>query len=62
MDLDIIFSIHLRRTVRKDGTIMFIGKKWPIVSPKETTVTVCLIPSIKFMVYRDGRKIGEFHL
>ncbi|MEW6003036.1 MAG: hypothetical protein AB1638_10375, partial [Nitrospirota bacterium] len=25
-DLDMIFSIHLKRTVRKDGTIMFMGK------------------------------------
>ncbi len=27
MDLDQIFSIHLKRTVRKDGTVMFMGKK-----------------------------------
>lgn len=62
MDLDMIFSIHLKRTVRKDGTIMFIGKKWPTGCTKETPVTVCLIPSVKFMVYKDGKKIGEFHL
>lgn len=61
-DLDMTFSIHLKRTARKDGTIMFMGKKWPTGCPEETTVTVCLIPSIKFMVYRDGKKIGEFHL
>lgn len=62
VDLDMIFSIHLKRTVRKDGTIMFIGKKWPTGCPKGTPVTVCLIPSVKFMVYRDSKKIGDFHL
>ncbi len=62
VDLDMIFSIHPKRTVRKNGTIMFIGEKWPIGCPKETTVTVCLISSVKFMVYRDYKKIGDFHL
>lgn len=62
IDLDMIFSIHLKRTVRKDGTIMFIGKKWSIECPMGTPVIVCLIPSVKFMVYRDGKKIWEFHL
>lgn len=62
VDLDMVFSIHLKRTVRKDGTIMFMGKKWSIGCPKGTPVIVCLIPSVKFMVYRDGKKIWEFHL
>ncbi|MEW6003585.1 MAG: hypothetical protein AB1638_13190 [Nitrospirota bacterium] len=62
IDLDMVFSIHLKRTVRKDGTIMFMGKKWAIGCPKGTSVTICLIPSVKFMVYRDDKKIWEFHL
>ena len=61
-DLDMIFSIHLKRTLRKDGTIMFMGKKWAIGCPKDTPVTICLIPSVKFMVYRDYKKIWEFYL
>ncbi len=62
IDLDMVFSVHLKRTVRKDGTIMFMGKKWAIECPKGTSVTICLIPSVKFMVYKDDRKIWEFHL
>ncbi len=62
IDLDMVFSVHLKRTVRKDGTIMFMGKKWAIGCPKGTSVTICLIPSVKFMVYQDSKKIWEFHL
>jgi len=57
-----IFSLHLQRKARKDGTIMFMGKKWPIRCPEGTVVTVCLIPNQKFMVYRGDQKIWEFHL
>lgn len=62
IDLDMVFSIHLKRTARKDGTIMFMGKKWAVGCPEGTSLTLCLIPSQKFMVYRDGKKIWEFHL
>jgi hypothetical protein len=61
-DLDMIFSIHLKRTVRKDVTIMFMGKKWAIGCSKGVSVTVSLIPAVKFMIYRDDKKIWEFHL
>jgi len=62
MDHDQIFSIHLQRKVRKDGTIMFMGKKWPTGCPEGTPVTLCLIPNQKFMIYKDGKKLWEFHL
>jgi transposase InsO family protein len=62
VDLDRIFSIHLKRTVRKDGTIMFMGKKWPTGCPEGTHLTICLLPDQKFMIYRDEKKIWEFHL
>jgi len=62
MDLDMIFSIHLKRKTRKDGTIMFKGKNWRIGCPQGATVTICLIPSVKFMVYKDSKKIWEVHL
>lgn len=61
-DLDHIFSIHLKRTVRKDGTIMFMGKKWPTGCPEGTPLTICLIPGKKFMIYKEDRKLWEFHL
>lgn len=62
IDLDMVFSIHLKRKTRKDGTIMFMGRKWSTGCPQGTSVTVCLIPSAKFMVYKDSKKIWEFHL
>ncbi len=62
VDLDMIFSIHLKRKTRKDGTIMFRGRKWQIGCPEGATVTICLIPSVKFMVYKDNKKIWEVHL
>jgi len=62
IDLDMIFSIHLTRKTRKDGTIMFRGRKWQIGYPEGATVMICLIPSVKFMVYKDNKKIWEVHL
>jgi transposase InsO family protein len=62
LDLDMVFSLHLKRTVRKDGTIMFMGKKWPTGCLEGTSVTISLIPSVKFMLYRYGKKMWEFHL
>lgn len=62
MDLDAVFSLHLHRKVRKDGTVMFMGKKWPTGRPEGTPLTLCLIPDQKFMIYKDGTKLWEFHL
>jgi len=62
IDLDRIFSIHLKRKVRKDGTIMFMGKKWPTGCTEGTPVTICLIPNEKFMIYKEDKKLWEFHL
>lgn len=62
IDLDRIFSIHLQRKARKDGTIMFMGRKWSIRCPEGTPVTVCLIPNVKFMIYKEDKKLWEFHL
>ena len=61
-DLDRIFSIHLTRKVRKDGTIMFMGNKWSIGCPEGTSITICLIPNVKFMIYKEDKKLWEFHL
>jgi transposase InsO family protein len=61
-DLDKVFSIHLKRIVRKDGTIMFMGKKWSIGCPEGTPATLCLIPNVKFMIYKEDKKLWEVHL
>jgi len=62
IDLEQVFSIHLQRKVRRDGTIMFMGKKWFIQCPEGTAVTLCLIPNLKFMIYKEDKKMWEFHL
>jgi transposase InsO family protein len=62
VDLDKVFSIHLKRVVRKDGSIMFMGKKWSIGCPQGTPVTLCLIPNVKFTVYKEDKKLLEVHL
>jgi hypothetical protein len=46
----------------EDGTIMFMGKKWPTGCPEATPLTICLIPKVKFMIYKEDKKIWEFHL
>ncbi len=61
-DLDRIFSIHLQRKTRKDGTIMFMGRKWPTGCPEGTSIILCLIPNVKFMIYKEDKKLWEFHL
>jgi hypothetical protein len=62
VDLEKVFSIHLQRKARKDGTIMFMGKKWPTAYPEGTSITICLIPRVKFMVYKEDKKLLEVHL
>jgi transposase InsO family protein len=62
VDLEKVFSIHLKRKARKDGSIMFMGKKWSIGYPEGTLVTICLIPNVKFMVYKEDKKLWEVHL
>ena len=62
IELDRVFSIHLKGKTRKDGTIMFMGRKWFIGCPEGTLLTICLIPNQKFMVYKEDKKIWEFHL
>jgi transposase InsO family protein len=62
VDLEKVFSIHLKRKVRKDGSIMFMGKKWSTGYPEGTSITICLIPKIKFMLYKEDKKLWEVHL
>ncbi len=44
IDLDRIFSIHLKKKVRKGGSIMFIGKRWSIGCPEGISITICFPP------------------
>ncbi len=62
VDLERVFSIHLQRKVRRDGTTMVMGKKWSIGCHEATSVTLCLILNVKSMVYKEDKELWEFHL
>lgn len=62
VDLDLVFSLHYGRTVKKDGTFSFRGREFKLNHCAGERVKVCLIPNKKLMVVKDGQKVGEFHL
>lgn len=62
VDLDLVFSLHYGRTVKKDGTFSFRGREFKLSHCGGERVTVCLIPDKKLMAVKDGQKVGEFHL
>lgn len=43
--LDLIFALHYSRSVKKDGTVYFAGKLWPVPNaPRYGTVTIVFKP------------------
>jgi len=62
VDLDLVFSLHYERTVKKDGTFSFRGREFKLSHCGGERVTVCLIPNKKLMVVKDRQKVGEFYL
>lgn len=62
MNLDLIFSLHYQRTVKKDGTFSFQGREYKLRNLAGTRVTVGIIPGIKLLVIKDGQRAGEFPL
>jgi len=60
INLDHVFSLHYSRTVGKDGTISFEGKRYKAGCYPGRKVTVCLIPKVKFMIYKDNQKLWEY--
>jgi hypothetical protein len=62
MNLDLVFSLHYERTVKKDGTFSFQGREYKLRHLAGTRVTVGLIPGIKLLVIKDGQRAGEFPL
>jgi hypothetical protein len=61
-DLQVIFSLHLERTVRKDGTISFMGRGWKVGKYPGEKVTVALVPDTKFMILKNDEKLWEYYL
>ena len=62
INLDLVFSLHYQRTVKKDGTISFQGKEYKLRQCAGRRVAVCLIPQRKIIVAWEGQKVGDFPL
>lgn len=62
IDLDEVFSIHVSRSVKKDGTVTFKGREYKIGRFPGEQVTVCFVPQVKIMIYKGKDKVGEYHL
>jgi len=62
IDPDEVFSIHLPRSVKKDGTLTFKGKEYRVGRFRGEEVTVCFIPQVKIMIYKGKDKLAEYHL
>lgn len=60
--LDLVFSLHYERTVKKHGTFSFRGRELKLSHCGGERVTVCLIPNKKLMEVKDGQKVGDFCL
>jgi hypothetical protein len=61
-DLDLIFSLHYERRVKKDGTFSFRGKEYKLRQCAGALVTLCLIPHQKLLVAWNRQKVGNFPL
>jgi hypothetical protein len=62
VNLDLVFSLHTDRTVKKDGTFSFKGRGFKLNHCGGERITICLIPEKKLMAVKNGQKVGEFHL
>ncbi|MFN3476642.1 MAG: hypothetical protein ACK4Z6_03685, partial [Candidatus Methylomirabilales bacterium] len=61
-DLEVIFSLQQERTVKKDGTISFLGRTWKVGAFPGQQVTVCYLPGSKLIVVKDRQRLWEYHL
>jgi len=61
-DLDLVFSLHYERRVKKDGTFSFRSQEYNLRQCAGAMVTLCLIPKQKLLVAWNGQKVGDFSL
>ena len=62
VNIDLVFSLHYERAVKKDGSFSFGGREFKLNHCVGERVKVCLIPNKKLMVVKNEKKVGEFHL
>jgi len=60
VDLNLVFSLHYERRVKKDGTFSFRGREYKLRQCAGALVTLCLIPHQKLFVAWNGQKVGDF--
>ena len=61
-NLDLVFSLHYKRTVKKDGTFSFQGKEYKLRHLAGTRVTVGFMPNQKLLVIKDRQRVAEYPL
>jgi len=61
-DLEGIFSLQEERTVKKDGTIRFLGQLWKVGQFPGQKITVCYLPDIKLIIVKGQQRLWEYHL
>lgn len=61
-NLDMMFSLQEERTVKKDGTISFLGQLWRVGKYVGEKVTVCYVPDEKITIVKDKHQICQYRL
>lgn len=62
IDLNWVFSLHETRRVKKDGMFIFKGRQYRVGRFSGEEVRVCLIPSVRMMIFKGVDKLCECHL
>lgn len=62
VSLELVFSLHYPRTVKKDGTFSFQGRLFKLKHLAGEKITVAIIPYQKLYVLKNNQKVAEFPL
>lgn len=60
IDLDVVFSLHYPRKVKKDGTFSFQGRQYRLKQLAGDSITIAFMPGQKIMVLKNGQRVAEF--
>jgi hypothetical protein len=56
LDPALVFSLHYKRTIRKDGTWGFLGQTWHVGQHPNQRVTVCWILDDRLWVVNESQR------
>jgi len=57
-NLNVVFALHYKRTVKKDGTFSFKGKEYNLHQCAGRRITVCFIPNKIILALWNGQKVS----